>query len=75
MAASVAGQGGTVVDAAAPFEAARIGVLLARAPLAAGDRGGALLEIDAAATAFERLGAPRDLLRARALASELRGAA
>jgi hypothetical protein len=41
----------------APFEAARIGVLLARARLAAGDRGGALLEIDAAAAAFERLGA------------------
>jgi len=59
----------------APFEAARIGVLLARARLAAGDRGGALLEIDAAAAAFERLGAQPDLLRARALASELRGTA
>ena len=56
----------------APFEAARIGVLLARARLAAGDRGGALLEIDAAAAAFERLGALPDLLRARALAEELR---
>jgi tetratricopeptide (TPR) repeat protein len=59
----------------APFEAARVGVLLARARLAAGDRGGALLEIDAAAAAFERLGARLDLLRARALAEELRGTA
>jgi hypothetical protein len=34
--------------------------------------GGALLEIDASAAAFERLGARLDLVRARALASELR---
>jgi tetratricopeptide (TPR) repeat protein len=59
----------------APFEAARVGALLARARLAVGDRGGALLEIDAAAAAFERLGAQPDLLRARALASEPRGPA
>jgi hypothetical protein len=59
----------------APFEAARVGVLLARARLAAGDRGGALLEIDAAGAAFECLGAQPDLLRAQALASELRGTA
>ena len=56
----------------APFEAARVGVLLARARHAAGDRGGALLEIDASAAAFERLGARLDLVRARALGSELR---
>ena len=56
----------------APFEAARVGVLLARARQAAGDHDGALLEIDASVAAFERLGAWLDVVRARALASELR---
>jgi class 3 adenylate cyclase len=49
----------------APYEAAQARVLLADASLAAGDEDTALLELEAAAAAFERLGAARDVSAAR----------
>jgi DNA-binding NarL/FixJ family response regulator len=47
----------------APYDAARVRVLLAAACRALGDEDGAALEIDAARRAFERLGAAPDLSR------------
>jgi DNA-binding NarL/FixJ family response regulator len=47
----------------APYEAARARVLLARACAALGDDDGAALELEAARTAFEELGARPDLVR------------
>jgi DNA-binding CsgD family transcriptional regulator len=44
-----------------PYEAARVGVLLARACEALDDHDGARRELDAAARVFERLGATRDV--------------
>jgi ATP/maltotriose-dependent transcriptional regulator MalT len=52
-------QGWRAVDA--PYEAARVGVLLSRACAALGDDDTAALELDAAREAFERLGATSDL--------------
>jgi DNA-binding NarL/FixJ family response regulator len=45
----------------APYEAARVRVLIAQACRALGDEDGAALELDAARKAFERLGAGPDL--------------
>jgi ATP/maltotriose-dependent transcriptional regulator MalT len=47
----------------APYESARVRVLLARACRALGDDEAAGLELEAAGIAFERLGAPPDLAR------------
>jgi ATP/maltotriose-dependent transcriptional regulator MalT len=47
----------------APYDAARAGELLAEAFLHRGDREGGLLELRAAGTAFERLGAALDVRR------------
>jgi DNA-binding NarL/FixJ family response regulator len=52
-------QGWRAVDA--PYEAARVGVLLSRACAALGDEDAAALELDAAREALERLGATSDL--------------
>lgn len=54
-------------DVDAPYEAARSRLVLARAYQAIGDIAAAGLELDAAASAFEKLGARPDLLEARAL--------
>lgn len=54
----------------APYEAARARLTLARVYHALGDSAAAGLELDAAASAFEKLGARPDLLRARELAEE-----
>ena len=51
----------------APYEAARVRVLLGLACRALGDDEGARLELDAAAAAFTELGAAPDALRAEAL--------
>jgi DNA-binding NarL/FixJ family response regulator len=53
---------------AAPYEAARARLLLGLARRAYGDEEGAEMELDAAAAAFERLGAAPDLARVAALA-------
>lgn len=60
----------------APYEAARVRVLLARASRALGDRDTAELELDTAGQAFRRLGAAPDLaaLRDEAGAGGRRGA-
>ncbi|MFB7862398.1 LuxR family transcriptional regulator [Streptomyces sp. NPDC056069] len=50
-----------------PYEAARARMLLAAADRAAGDEAAARLSLDAARTAFERLGAAPDARRAAAL--------
>ncbi len=50
-------------EADAPYEAARARLLLGLACRALGDEDGATLELDAARTAFERLGAAPDLVR------------
>jgi DNA-binding CsgD family transcriptional regulator len=47
----------------APYDAARVRVLIGRACRALGDEDGAALEIDAARSVFERLGATPDLAR------------
>jgi ATP/maltotriose-dependent transcriptional regulator MalT len=47
----------------APYESARVRVLLARACRALGDDEAAGLELEAAGIAFEQLGAPPDLVR------------
>lgn len=47
----------------APYEGARVRVLLARACAHAGDEEGSRLELDAARSAFERLGAVTELAR------------
>lgn len=47
----------------APYEAARVRVLLGRACRETGDEGSARLELDAARTTFEQLGAPVELAR------------
>jgi DNA-binding CsgD family transcriptional regulator len=52
----------------APYEAARVRVALARACLLAGDADGASLELDAARTVFERLGAAPDIAALDSLA-------
>jgi class 3 adenylate cyclase len=57
-----------------PFEGARARVLLGRARLAAGDAGTARLELRAARTVFERLGATPDLQAVHALLGEESGA-
>ena len=54
-------------SAGAPFETAHARVLLARAHRADGDEGTARLELEAAAAAFDRLGAPLDVLATNAL--------
>ena len=51
-----------------PYEAARTRIVIARACLALGDLGAARLELDAARTTFERLGARPDLEPLDALA-------
>ena len=56
----------------APYAIARVRVLLGVACRALGDEDGAALEIDAARSAFRRLGALPDLARIDALASPLR---
>jgi class 3 adenylate cyclase len=48
-------------DSDLPYEAARARVMLGRALRASGDEDGARLELEAARTAFEKLGAPLDL--------------
>jgi class 3 adenylate cyclase len=53
-------------EVGAPYEVAHARVLLASAYLADGDVDGALLELQAAASGFERLGAVPDMRRARA---------
>jgi DNA-binding CsgD family transcriptional regulator len=49
----------------APYDAARVRVLLARACRALGDEDGAAMELGAARATFERLGAAPDLQRLR----------
>lgn len=51
----------------APYETARVRVLIGLACRALGDDDGAALELDTARTAFERLGAAPDLARIRSL--------
>jgi DNA-binding CsgD family transcriptional regulator len=51
----------------APYAAARVRVLIGRACQALGDEDGARLEIDAAQSTFERLGAAPDLARIQSL--------
>ena len=51
----------------APYAAARVRVLVGLACRALGDEDGAALEIDAARSVFERLGAMPDLARTRSL--------
>jgi hypothetical protein len=58
-------------DVEAPYEAARARFLLGRALHAAGDRVGGRLEVQAAQTAFERLGAVLDAEQAAQVAAEL----
>ncbi|MEU6381407.1 LuxR C-terminal-related transcriptional regulator [Streptomyces sp. NPDC046909] len=55
-----------------PYEAARVGVLVALACRALGDEDCAVLELDAARTAFERLGAQPDVLRVEGLSGNRR---
>jgi DNA-binding NarL/FixJ family response regulator len=50
-------------DLAAPYDVARVRVLIGRALADIGDTDGAALELDAAATTFRRLGATPDLAR------------
>jgi DNA-binding NarL/FixJ family response regulator len=57
-------------DIEAPWEAARVRVLLAMACRLLGDEDAAQVEIDAACRVFERLGARPDLARATALCAE-----
>lgn len=57
-----------------PYEAAQVRMLLAAADRAAGDDEAARLELRAARTAFEQLGAVPDARRAAALLGEKRGA-
>ena len=52
----------------APYEAAKVRVLIGQACRASGDEDTALMEFDAAAAAFARLGATPDHARAEALA-------
>jgi DNA-binding CsgD family transcriptional regulator len=54
----------------APYAAARVRVLIGLACRALGDEDGACLEIDAAKSVFERLGAAPDLARIEALTKE-----
>jgi DNA-binding CsgD family transcriptional regulator len=56
-------------DLDAPYNTAKVRTLLSVAYLALGDRDAAALELDAASSVFERLGAAHDLRRA----GELRG--
>jgi DNA-binding NarL/FixJ family response regulator len=56
----------------APYEAARVRVLVGLACRALGDEDSAVLEIDAARSAFEQLGAGPDLARVDALAGPAR---
>jgi DNA-binding CsgD family transcriptional regulator len=53
----------------APYEAARVGVRIAEACRALGDEDGSRLELDAARSAFERLGAVPELARLDRLSS------
>jgi DNA-binding NarL/FixJ family response regulator len=55
-------------DLEAPYEAARVRVLLGLACRALGDEEAAAMELDAAQTVFARLGAGPDLARVEALA-------
>jgi ATP/maltotriose-dependent transcriptional regulator MalT len=55
----------------APFLAARLRVLLARACIALGDIDGARLELDGAGEVFERLGARPDLVAVEAIGASL----
>ena len=55
-------------DLEAPYEAARVRVLLGLACRALGDEEAAAMELDAARTVFARLGAGPDLAQAEALA-------
>jgi DNA-binding NarL/FixJ family response regulator len=55
---------------AAPYRAARLRVLIARACRAVGDQDGAALELGAARAVFERLGAVPDLRQQDALSSK-----
>jgi class 3 adenylate cyclase len=57
-------------DVDAPYDAARVRVLLARAIAAQGDHEGAGLELEAARTVFERLGAAPDLRAIDSLAGQ-----
>lgn len=54
-------------EANLPYEAARARVMLGRALRASGDEDGARLELEAARSAFEKLGAPLDLRQTLAL--------
>jgi DNA-binding CsgD family transcriptional regulator len=54
----------------APYEAARVRVLIGRAYRTLGDHEAADLELDAACQVFQRLGAEPDLARAQALAQK-----
>ena len=57
----------------APYEASRVGVLIAQACRMLGDEENALVELTAARQTFQRLGAAVDLARLDALLSERRG--
>jgi DNA-binding CsgD family transcriptional regulator len=57
-------------ELSAPYEAARVRVLLGVACRAAGDEDGAQLEFDAAATVFAELGAGPDLARVAVLSTQ-----
>lgn len=54
-------------DLDAPYEAARVGILIALARQALGDSDTAEMELDAAREVFERLGAAPELKRVKAL--------
>ena len=58
-------------DAGAPYEAAQTQQLLAEAAMRAGDREVAIVELDAALTAFADLGAQRDIESAQRLRDRL----
>jgi class 3 adenylate cyclase len=58
-------------DGGAPYEAAQAQHLLAQAAILSGDRDVAIVELDAAITVFEGLGAGRDLEAARLLRARI----
>ena len=57
-------------DMNAPYEAALVRLLIARALHVSGDEAGAVRELEAALAAFERLGAASDAVRAKRLLQE-----
>ena len=62
-------------DLDAPYEAARVRVLIGQACRELGDADGAAMELDAARSAFERLGAALDVARVDGLAGTVPAAA